>query len=146
VTNETPPKPIAEESRPATVEDVRGLRRWLVVAVVWALAATAIAVIALVATSDNTDERVAAATRQTARVQRQLSGRIDELESRVQKLPRSEDVSRLENRLKDVETRAGKSSDRLRELSGSIDRLDRQVERIESRDTGTQTTETTTTP
>jgi septal ring factor EnvC (AmiA/AmiB activator) len=133
-----------EESEPATVADVRGLRRWLVVAGVWAFAATAIAVIALIAASD--DEKVAAATGQIGRVQRQLSGRISEIEARVDKLPRSEDVSRLENRLKEVENGAGKSSDRLKALSGRIDDLDRQVERLENRDTGTGTTETTTTP
>jgi septal ring factor EnvC (AmiA/AmiB activator) len=146
VTNETPPIPKLEESEPATIADVRGQRRWLVVAAVWAMAATAIAVIALVAASDNSDEQLAAATGQIGRVQRQLSGRIDELESRVEKLPQSEDISRLENRLEEVENSAGKSSDRLKALSGMIDRLDRQVERLETRDTGTQTTETTTTP
>jgi septal ring factor EnvC (AmiA/AmiB activator) len=135
-----------EESEPATVADVRGLRRWLVVAGVWASAATAIAVIALIAASDDNAEQVAAATGQIGRVQRQLSGRIGEIEARVEKLPRSEDVSRLESRLKEVESGAGKSSDRLKALSGRIDDLDRQVEQLESRDSGTGTTETTTTP
>ena len=54
MTGEAPPPP-----KPATAEDLRGLRRWLLVAGVWAVAATAIAVIALVKANDaNNDQQL----------------------------------------------------------------------------------------
>ena len=48
------------DSRPATAGDLRGLRRWLLVSVVWAIAATAIAVIALVVANRAADEEESA--------------------------------------------------------------------------------------
>jgi len=132
---------------PATVGELRSLRRWLVVTAVWALAATAIAVIALVvANQDDNSGIEQRTTGQIARVQRQLNDRVDDLESRVEKLAQSEDVSRLESRLKHVEDDAGATTDKLDRLDGRIDDLESRVKTLEETGTGTETTETQTTP
>jgi TolA-binding protein len=139
--------PYVEDERPATLADIRSLRRWLVVAAIWAVAATALAVIALLeANKDDSAEQTKAAG-ELGRVQRQLNSRIDDLESRVDDLPTSDDVSRLDGRLKTVEDDADKSraaadklSGRVDDLDGRVDDLETRVEELESSDTGTETT------
>ena len=102
--------PYVEDERPATLADIRGLRRWLVVTAVWAAAATALGVIALIqANKDDTSGRTQSAA-DLARVQRDLAGRIDDLKSQVDALPTSDDVSKLDNRIKELETKADKSA------------------------------------
>jgi septal ring factor EnvC (AmiA/AmiB activator) len=151
-----PPSPeerepyVRPEDRPARVGDLRSLRRWLLVAAVWATAATAIAVIALIA-ADNAREDNTQAGRQSARTtaqiagaQRRLDQRLDELERRMDELPSAEDVSDLGNRLKRVEEADGQTSDQLEELTSSIKDLESRVKSLEqaSPDT-TDNTETT---
>jgi uncharacterized coiled-coil protein SlyX len=132
--------------RPATVDDLRSLRRWLLVASVWAVAATAIGVIALVvANRFDEDELNARTAGQIREVQRDLENRIDELETRIGELPTSEDISDLDNRLGEVEDRLGNTSDQLDRLSARLDDLDQRVEELEQTGTETQT-ETETTP
>ena len=139
--------PIDEESQPATVGELRSLRRWVAVAGVWAVAATAIGVIALVVANQEDDSGVEERTAgQIARVQRQLNDRIDGLESRIDELPQSDDLARLDDRLQEVEDGAGKIGDRLVRLDGRIDDLESQVEALEESATGTETTGTETTP
>ena len=138
---------VDEEAQPATVGELRSVRRWLLVTGAWAVAATAIAVIALIAANkDDTAE----AERQSARtagqveaVERQLNERIDDLEQRTDELPQSEDVGDLDNRLKRLETRAGRTSDQVEQLSGRLDELEQQVEALEQAPTDTTETETT---
>ena len=48
MTGDPPPAPYVEDDRAATVGDLRSLRRWLLVTAVWAVAATALGVIALI--------------------------------------------------------------------------------------------------
>jgi septal ring factor EnvC (AmiA/AmiB activator) len=151
-----PPSPeerepyVRPEDSPARVGDLRSLRRWLLVAAVWATAATAIAVIALIA-ADNAREDNTQAGRQSARTtaqiagaQRRLDQRLDELERRMDELPSAEDVSDLGNRLKRVEEADGQTSDQLEELTSSIKDLESRVKSLEqaSPDT-TDNTETT---
>jgi TolA-binding protein len=145
--------PAVPPARPATVDDLRGLRRWLLVAGVWAAAATAIAVIALVKANDaGNDQANARTATQLTRVQRQLSSRLDDLESRVKDLAPSSDVTKLDQRLKKVETTASKTSDRLDALGKDVDRLQSRVDTLEQQaqsgtdTTGTDTTGTDTTP
>ena len=135
------------DSQPATVGELRTLRRWLLVAGVWALAATAIAVIALVKANEEDTAGQERTAGQISRVQRTLEDRIDELESRVEELPTSTDVSNLDNRLKRVEERTGLTGDRLERLSGRIDELETQIQDLEQQQTTqTETTQTETTP
>ena len=134
------PTPVVELPPPATVEDVRSLRRWLVVTGVWALAATAIAVIALVIANRIDEEKLSARSGNEIRAaQRSLEDRIDDLESRVARLPRSRDVSDLDNRLRQVENRTTTASNRLEGLSGRLDGVEQRVEQLEQAQAETQT-------
>jgi septal ring factor EnvC (AmiA/AmiB activator) len=147
----TPPRRPADEtadpeSQPATVGELRSVRRWLLVAGVWAVAATAIAVIALVKANEEDTSGQERTASQIARVQRNLNERVDELESRVEELPTSTDTSNLDNRLKKIEEGTGRTGDRLERLSGRIDDLETQVEDLEQQSTQTETTQTETTP
>jgi septal ring factor EnvC (AmiA/AmiB activator) len=144
------PSPAVPPDRPepATAEDLRGVRRWLLVAGVWAVAATAIAVIALVtANRDDDEEQNARTAGQITRVQNQLTERLDELEDRLGELAPAEDVTKLDNRLKKVEDGASRTSDRLDALGDDLDDLQSRVEELEQQaEAGTDTTDTTTTP
>jgi septal ring factor EnvC (AmiA/AmiB activator) len=139
------------EDRPVRAGDLRGLRRWLLVAVVWATAATAIAVIALLAANEAQDDN-SEAGRQSARTagqigaaQRRLDRRVDEIESRLAELPSSDDVAGLETRLERVEQTGERTADRLEQITGSLDDLETRTESLEenpaaSPDAGTETT------
>ncbi len=138
--------PYVEDERPATLADIRGLRRWLVVTAEWAAAATALGVIALIqANKDDTSGQTQSAA-DLARVQRDLAGRIDDLKSQVDALPTSDDVSKLDNRIKELETKADKSasSSDTDKLNNRVDELEKRVDDVEQ---AQQTqTNTTTTP
>jgi TolA-binding protein len=139
--------PDVEDERPATLADIRSLRRWLAVAAVWAVAATALGVIALLeANKDDTADQTRAAG-ELGRVQKQLNARIDDLESRIEELPTSDDVSKLDGRLKTVEDKVDKNttatdrlSSRVDDMEGQVDDLDSRVEELESSSSGTTTT------
>jgi len=147
--HEPPPRPgdvapYVEDDRAATLGDVRGLRRWLVVTAVWAVAATALGVIALIqANKDDTSGQTRSAA-DLARVQRDLSGRIDDLKSQVDQLPTSDDLTKLDNRIKDVEKKADSTGSDLDKLNGRVDDLEKRVDDLES--SNQSQTETTTTP
>ena len=140
-----PPRP-----EPATTDDIRSLRRWLLVAGVWAVAATAIAVIALVKANDaNNDQENARTASQLTQVQRQLSSQLADLEKRIGELAPAEDVTKLDNRLQKVENAASKTGDQVDALSKDLDALQKRVDDLEQQaqsgtdTTGTDTTETT---
>jgi septal ring factor EnvC (AmiA/AmiB activator) len=128
---------------PPTADDLRSIRRWLLVAGVWAAAATAIAVLALViANQDDTEELGARTASQIGRVQRNLNERLDQIEQRLDELAPAEDVTRLDNRLKKVEETATKTSDRIDTVADDVDDLQSRVEELEQQpettpDTGT---------
>jgi septal ring factor EnvC (AmiA/AmiB activator) len=142
------PPPAEPPSKPATADDLRGLRRWLLVAGVWAAAATAIAVIALVKANDaSNQEETARTTGQLTREQKALSRRVDDVEGRLDELAPAEDVTRLDQRLKKVENAASKTSDRVEALGNDLDDLEGRVEDLEqAAESNTDTTETETTP
>jgi septal ring factor EnvC (AmiA/AmiB activator) len=131
----------------ATADDLRGLRRWLVVAGVWAAAATAIAVIALVKANDAGNEEEAARTAsQLTQEQKALSRRVDDLEGRLDELAPAEDVTKLDQRLKKVENQATKTGDRVEALGKDLDDLEGRVDDLEqAAESGTDTTGTDTT-
>jgi polyhydroxyalkanoate synthesis regulator phasin len=125
--------PYVEDERPATLADLRSLRRWLAVAGIWAVAATALGVIALIeANKDDSADQTKAAG-ELGQVQRQLNSRIDDLESRIDDLPTSDDVSKLDGRLKTVEDDADKSRAAADKLSGRVDALETRVDDLEGR-------------
>ena len=101
---------LADDQLPATVGQVKSLRRWLIVAGVWAVAATALAVFALIQANQEDEAGREEAAGELGRVQRQLNNRIDDLEQRIEGLPSSEDISNLEDRLGQVEDDASRRS------------------------------------
>ena len=150
MTGEQPPRPgdvapYVEDDRPATVGDLRSLRRWLLVAAVWAVAATALGVIALIqANNAKDDEDRTRSAAELSRVQRDLAGRIDDLKAQVDGLPTSDDLTKLDNRIRDVEKKADGTASDIEKLNGRIDDLEQRVDDLES--AAETQTETTTTP
>jgi archaellum component FlaC len=133
-----------DDHRPATVAQVKGLRRWLIVAGVWAVAATALAAFALIQANKADDEGREQAVGELSRVQRQLNERIDDLERRVASLPTSADLSALEDRLGQVEDDASQATEDVQRLGNRVDDLEGRVDELEQEaETTTAPTETT---
>ena len=123
------------------------MRRWLLVAGVWAVAATAIAVIALVQANNNDEsQKVGEETAsQVGKVQRDLNNRLDDIEKQLDDLAPAADVSRLDKRLKQVEDDASKMGAQLEKVSGRVDDLENRVDDLESQQSsGTNTDQTNT--
>ena len=116
----------------ATREDLRSLRRWVVVAGVWAVAATAIALIALLDSSEGDARKDADAARaRAASAERKLDRRIDDLEERLEALPRSDDVARLQERLSKAETGSSKAAADARSAESKVTDLEKRVQSVE---------------
>jgi chromosome segregation ATPase len=130
---EPPPPPYVEDDRAATYGELRSTRRWLAVAAVWAVAATALAVFALIEANKDDDADRTRAAGELARVQRNLNSRMDALESRIAELPTSDDVSKLDGRLKAVEKSADDAATASDRLSGRLDDVESQVDDLETR-------------
>jgi TolA-binding protein len=139
---------LTEEEVPATLAQLQGLRRWVVVAGVWAVAATAIAVFALVEASKEDEAGREQVTGELGRVQRQLNDRMDELDQRLDELPTSEQVATLEEGLQKVARDTGRVSNRLEAATGRVDEIEGQVSELEEAVQAIETTtaETETTP
>jgi septal ring factor EnvC (AmiA/AmiB activator) len=144
LTGDPPPAPYVDDDRPATVGDLRSLRRWLLVTAVWAVAATALGVIALIQANKDDEAGKTQSAADLARVQKDLSGRIDDLKAQVDELPTSDDLTKLDNRIKDVEKKADGTGSDIDKLNGRVDDLEQRVDDLES-SSETQT-ETTTAP
>jgi septal ring factor EnvC (AmiA/AmiB activator) len=140
---EPPPPPYVEDDRPATYGELRSTRRWLAVAGVWAIAATALAVFALIEANKEDDAARTQAAGELGRVQRALNDRIDGLESRIDDLPTSDDVSKLDDRLKQVEEGADRTSTDIERLGNRMDDLETRVDELEQAQEQQQGTETT---
>jgi polyhydroxyalkanoate synthesis regulator phasin len=144
VTGDPPPAPYVEDDRAATLGDLRSLRRWLLVAAVWAVAATALGVIALIQANKEDESGKTQSAADLARVQKDLNSRIDDLESRVDDLPTSDDLTKLDGRIQDMEKRADTASSDIDKLNGRVDDLEQRVDDLES--ANESQTNTTTTP
>jgi septal ring factor EnvC (AmiA/AmiB activator) len=137
---------LAEDEIPASVGQLKTLRRWLIVTAVWAVAATALGVFALVEANQQEEANQERAAGELGRVQRQLNDRIADLEKRVDGLPTSEDVQDLDSRLGRVEDDAGATADSLEKLTDRVDGIERDLNDLEeavASGTETETTETT---
>ena len=135
--------PYVEDDRPATLGDIRSLRRWLIVTAVWAAAATAVAVIALIQANKDDDAARTQAAGELGRVQRSVNDRIDDLESRVDELPTSDDLTKLDNRIKEVEDAADKASTNTERLGNRVEDLEGRVDDLEQANEEQQSTTTT---
>ena len=131
-----------DDTRAATFGELRSTRRWLAVAAVWAVAATALAVFALIEANKEDDAGRAQAAGELGRVQKALNERIDDLESRVDELPTSDDLSKLDGRIKDIEEAADKTATDVERLGGRLDDLETRVDELEQANED-QPTETT---
>ena len=122
------------------------MRRWLLVAGVWAVAATAIAVIALIQANEDDSAKIGEQTAsQVGKVQRELTQRLDDIESQLNDLAPSSDISRLDKRLKKVEDDVSKATTKLDKLSGRVDDLEKRVDDLETQqNSGTNTDQTNT--
>jgi TolA-binding protein len=120
-----------DDNRAATLGELRSTRRWLGVAAVWAVAATALAVFALIEANKNDDAAQTQAAGELGRVQRALNDRIDELESRIDELPTSDDVAKLDGRIKDIEDAADGAATDTERLGGRLDELEGRVDQLE---------------
>ena len=127
------PQTASDGRAPTSYEDMRALRRWVLVAGVWAVAATAVALIALVDTSTEDAEQTAAqatdnASRLAAR-QRRLGRRLARVESRLEGLAPAGEVTDLADRLGRAEAAASAARNR---AGAAAQRLSRLEERVRS--------------
>ena len=136
--------PYVEDDRPATVGDLRSLRRWLLVTAVWAVAATALGVFALIQANKEDDSGKTQTAADIARVQKDVNSRLDDLESRVNDLPTSDDLTKLDGRIQDVEKKADTTGSDIDKLNGRVDELEQRVDDLEQ--ANESQTNTTTTP
>jgi archaellum component FlaC len=122
----------SQRPEPLSADDLRGLRRWVIVAGVWAVAATAVALIALLDTSDGQAEKDAdAAANRVAKAERTLDGRLDALETRLEEVPRSDDVSKLQQRLSRAEKSASDAAESSKGAAEKVGDLEDRVEQLE---------------
>jgi chromosome segregation ATPase len=130
-----------DDERAATFGELRSTRRWLAVAAVWAVAATALGVIALIEANKQDEAANAQAAGELGRIQRALNDRIDELESRIDELPTSDDLSKLDSRLKDIESASDRTGTDIERLGGRLGDLESRVDELEqAQQQGTTTT------
>lgn len=134
---ETPPGYGGEPdpaSVPATTEDVRNLRRWLWVAAIWAVAASAIALIALIDDDTGGSERGSRGA-STTQVER-LSDRLDELEDDVKNATGDSDVSAIQTTVDDLEGEVEElkqQSDTVKGLQENITTFEDKLRELENR-------------
>ena len=131
----SPPRDTGE---PVTAQDLRTLRRWTLVAGVWAVAATAVALIALLDTSRGDAERKAdAAGERVSRVERDVRGlrgldaRVDDLESRLGDLAPTADVTKLQDRVARAEEDASKAAEQSEGADETLTDLEDRVQQLE---------------
>jgi septal ring factor EnvC (AmiA/AmiB activator) len=136
--------PYVEDDRPATLGDLRSLRRWLLVTAVWAVAATALGVFALIQANKEDDSGRTQTAADLARVQKDLNSRLDDLESRIGDLPTSDDLTKLDGRIQDVEKKVDGTGSDIDKLNGRVDDLEQRMDELES--ANESQTNTTTTP
>lgn len=126
-----PPDPDA--SQPATREDIRSLRRWLVVVAVWAVAASAIGIIALIASDDERSSDSAATNDRLTQLERRLSTRIQDLEDEASKAATPEDVERLDGRLRELSKDVTDAKDASESANQSAEDLEQRADDLEQR-------------
>jgi septal ring factor EnvC (AmiA/AmiB activator) len=127
----TAPPPTQE---PATREDVRWLGRWLVVVALWAAAASAVAILALVDTrnQEGDKDRTARLEDQVTQLQRDLVTRTGRLQTRLEGVPQSQDLARLEKRLAKVERESTKASADAKKATAKLTDLEGRIKTLES--------------
>jgi uncharacterized protein HemX len=89
--------PAAADDEPVTGSELRLLRRWIVVAAVWAVAATVVALVALLDDSGRAAERRSNETgRRVALSEARVNARLDQAEARLRAMRAQADQDRSE--------------------------------------------------
>ncbi|HYZ27726.1 MAG TPA: hypothetical protein VE570_01620 [Thermoleophilaceae bacterium] len=147
-----PPLEALPPDAPATVEDVRAGRRWTIVALVWAVAASAIAVIALIQAGNDsqpaqTQTSQSVTPQQFQDFQKETNARLDAFSRRLKDRAAAADVQKLDKRLSQLENQVsqlsddtGKQSDTITQLQTDIKDLQQRVDDLESQQQNQPTT------
>jgi septal ring factor EnvC (AmiA/AmiB activator) len=148
-----PPLDALPPDAPATVEDVRASRRWTWVALAWAIAASAIAVIALVTgnnSGSNNTQTPRDLTPRIDKLEQDTNARLDAFSRRLNDKASSADLQKVDKRLTTVEDDLAqakrdltKQSDVVTQLQTDVKDLRQRVSDLESKQ---QSPGTTTTP
>ena len=102
---------VDKDSAPVTQDDLRTLRRWIVVAGVWAVAATAVALIALLDDSGRAAERRANETgKRIAASEQRVEARLARLERRLDAAPTTAQVQQLRTQVGQAQRAASGAS------------------------------------
>ncbi|CAN5549986.1 hypothetical protein BH20ACT19_BH20ACT19_08490 [soil metagenome] len=138
------PPPVADErgEQRVTRDDLKGLRRWTLVTGIWAVAATAVALIALLDTSGGDAEQKAGdAGRRVGTVEKRvdaldrdlrgLSARIDDAESRLGGLAPLTDVTKLQDRVGRAEEDASAANNRSGNVRDTVRDLEDRLTQLE---------------
>jgi polyhydroxyalkanoate synthesis regulator phasin len=135
---------VVEEAVEEAIEHdgLKTVRRWMIVLSVWALAATAIAVLAFIEARDAKSEQNSAQTATKAdieRVQQGLRSDVDELRSDVDQLPTQAEFNQLQSSTRKAQKDANSAAkdataanDDVAELKTSVEALERQVNSLET--------------
>ena len=136
--------PLQQAAAQVTQDDLRSVKRWIAVAVVWAVAATAVALIALLDSSDSTAETRASDTDNRVRnLERSFDRRLRRIDSRIEGLPQVSDTSLLSGRLSRVENQASRASKDAKGASDNASDLEARVKVIEEAARAAGATKTT---
>ncbi|MEX2196057.1 MAG: hypothetical protein WD844_12295 [Thermoleophilaceae bacterium] len=138
MTGEGPPAPgeppVQPDDAPASVGQLRTLRRWVAVAGVWAVAATAVALIALIdASGDEPRDEENGVAADIGELQRSLDERLAELERGVRDAASGEDLQRLDNRLGELEDDVSSASQSAADAADAADAIGNRVDDLEGR-------------
>jgi uncharacterized protein YlxW (UPF0749 family) len=125
------PDPAEREVRS---DQIRSLRRWLIVAGVWALAATAIAVVAYLEARDAKDESSSRATQgDIDRVRNRLREDIDDLGQQVDGLPTQAEVNGVDTRVRKAQREATKATNDAADAGDDARRANTKANNLEER-------------
>jgi chromosome segregation ATPase len=131
-----PPLDALPPDAPATVEDVRASRRWTWVALAWAMAASAIAVIALVTadhSSSNNTQTTPDLTPRLDKLERDTNARLDAFSRRLSDKASTADLQKLDKRLTKVEGDLTQAKDDLTKQSQALTQLQTDVKDLQQR-------------
>lgn len=141
-----PPLDALPPDAPATVEDVRVGRRWTWVALVWAVAASAIAVIALLQANNNDNNAQTSTTTTSSQVtpqqfddlQKQTNARLDAFSHRLNDQAAQADLAKLDKRVTQTEDDLSqakddnsKNADAITQLQSDLKDLQQRVQDLE---------------
>jgi Protein of unknown function (DUF2730) len=103
------------------------------VAALWAVAATGVGVIALLDDNDNSSGTGSTGVaRQLGSFESSMNRRLESLHSQIDELPRADDVTRLDQRLRKVQDEAKSASADAGRTGDSVSKLETAVKDLQS--------------